>query len=66
MRIARKGAVVRGHDTTWKDVAAEVSVMCRIEHPNVVGLHEFFFREDSVFLVTPLVQGAPCSAVQLV
>ena len=58
MSVAPVGAVVRSNDSTWADVAAEVSVLCRVEHENVIGLEEFFFTADEVYLITPLVQGA--------
>ena len=64
MRVAAKGTVVHSNDSTWSDVAAEVAVLCRLEHPNVITLDEFFFTETEVHLVTPLVQGAPCAAFQ--
>lgn len=61
MSVTPKGAVVGSNDNTWKDIEAEVAILCQLEHPNVVELKEFFFDQHSVFLVTNLISGAtPC------
>ena len=56
--MATEGSRVGANDSTWDDIAAEVSVLCKLAHPHIIELREFFVEDNTVFLVTSLVQGA--------
>lgn len=58
MEVAPAGQDVGGNDNTWADVIAEVSILCRLDHPNIISLREFFIQSNKVYLVTNLVKGA--------
>ena len=58
MEVAPVGQDVGGNDNTWADVIAEVSILCRLDHPNIISLREFFIQSNKVYLVTNLVKGA--------
>jgi serine/threonine protein kinase len=57
MEVAPPGQDVGGNDNTWADVIAEVSILCRLDHPNIISLREFFIQSNKVYLVTNLVKG---------
>ena len=57
MEVAPAGQDVGGNDNTWADVIAEVSILCRLDHPNIICLREFFIQSNKVYLVTNLVKG---------
>jgi serine/threonine protein kinase len=58
MAVVPKGSTARSNDNTWADVEAEITILCRLDHPNVIKLKEFFAQDGEVYLVTDLVQGA--------
>jgi serine/threonine protein kinase len=58
MEVAPPGQDVGGNDNTWADVIAEVSILCHLNHPNIISLREFFIQQNKVYLVTDLVKGA--------
>jgi serine/threonine protein kinase len=58
MAVVPKGSTARSNDNTWADVEAEITILCRLDHPNVIKLKEFFAQDEEVYLVTDLVQGA--------
>lgn len=57
MEVAPAGQDVGGNDNTWADVIAEVSILCHLDHPNIITLREFFIQSNKVYLVTNLVKG---------
>lgn len=57
MRMPRPGAQRTDNDNTWQDVAAEIAILARLQHPNVVQLEEVYVEADTVYLVTKLVEG---------
>ena len=57
MQMPKQGASVTVDDNTWKDVMDEIAVLARLDHPNLIALKEYYTTDDSVYLVTNLVQG---------
>eukprot|EP00892_Ulva_mutabilis_P006189 jgi/Ulvmu1/3942/UM018_0165.1 len=57
MEVVAPGQDVGGNDNTWADVIAEVSILCRLDHPHIISLREFFIQSNKVYLVTTLVKG---------
>lgn len=57
MEVAPAGQDVGGNDNSWADVIAEVSILCRLDHSNIICLREFFIQSNKVYLVTNLVKG---------
>jgi hypothetical protein len=62
MSVVPKGSPVRSNDNTWRDVQAEVAILCCLDHPNVIKLKEFFVEDSEICLVTDLIQGAWCTS----
>lgn len=66
MEVVAPGRDAGSNDNTWADVIAEVSILCRLDHPHIISLREFFIHSNKVYLVTTLVKGVHANAVSCI
>jgi calcium/calmodulin-dependent protein kinase I len=53
MSLPRRGH----HDERREDVLREIDVLLDLDHPNIVGLREYFVHNDKVYLIMELLRG---------
>ncbi|GBF97717.1 hypothetical protein Rsub_10881 [Raphidocelis subcapitata] len=57
MSLPPVGVEPGDNESTREDIAKEIDILCGLDHPNVVGMKEWFEEGGKVYLITELVGG---------
>uniref|UniRef100_A0A061SDZ9 Calcium/calmodulin-dependent protein kinase I n=1 Tax=Tetraselmis sp. GSL018 TaxID=582737 RepID=A0A061SDZ9_9CHLO len=57
MALPPPGAELDDSSNTREDIIKEIQILCKMEHPNVIFLKEFFDEGNKVYLITELLTG---------
>jgi len=57
MTLPPPGAVVADTENSREDIFKEIEILSRLNHKNIVGLLEFYFDDQSVYLISELLKG---------
>lgn len=60
MDLPKPGVVLDNPDNanSWQDIMSEIEVLSNLHHPNIISLKEYYFQNNSVYVVTELLEGA--------
>jgi len=57
MALPPPGAELDDYSNTREDIIKEIEILCRMEHPNIIFLKEFYDEGNKVYLITELLTG---------
>lgn len=57
MALPPPGAELDDYSNTREDILKEIEILCKLEHPNIIYLKEFYDEGNKVYLITELLTG---------
>ena len=57
MALPPPGAELDDTSNTREDIIKEIEILCKLEHPNIMWLKEFFDEGNKIYLITEMLSG---------